>query len=238
MTEIQILFQISQVVSNSTNFLSAIQSLSAALERALGGRVLLIGVPEDPSRKVHSIARDAERFLDETAGLPYKSHHTVSLRAGGEELGKLEAFFALDWALDRLHQSMTERIANFAGQQLGMLLERIRLTKERRNLLKQFLEVKEILATRIALQRAEGVLVERWGLDLPVARLWIVGEVVQAGLSPREVANKVLETERLRRETEPACTRGVRANLRTPRGHQEFHMVPSQQTAPAQAAGR
>ncbi len=171
--------------------------------------MLFIGAPEDPS---------AEGFLEETVALPYRSRYTVSLRAGGEELGKLDAFFALDWALDRPQEGMTERIAGFAGEQLGMLLERIRLTKERRNLLRQFLEVKEILATRIALQRAEGVLTERWGLDLPVARSWIVGEVVQAGLSPREIANRVIEAERLRR--------------------QEFPMLPAQQTARAQGAGR
>jgi hypothetical protein len=213
MTERQVLFQISQVVSNSTNFSNAIECQSVAVERAVGCRVLFIGVPEHPP---------AERFLDETAGLPYRSHYIVSLRAGGEELGKLEAFFAWDWALDCPHEGMTERLANFAGEQLGMLLERIRLTKERRNLLKQLLEVKEILATRIALQRAEGVLVERWGLDLALARLWIVGEVVQAGLSPREVADRVIEAERLRREAEPA-------NI--PRGRHEFQMVPSPQTA-------
>jgi ANTAR domain len=189
-TEKQILFKISQIVGKSTNFSKAVTELNASLEDALGGRVLLLGMPDK------SVAEYAEQFFDRSVGLPYRSVYTVVLRAGGRELGKLAAFFALGC----LQEGMTQRLANFAGEQLGMLVERIHLTKERRQLLREYLATKDALATRIALQRAEGILAERRGLDVASARLWMGRQMAQQGVSLREAANKVVEEEQQRRE--------------------------------------
>jgi hypothetical protein len=121
--EKQILFDIRQISIKSSSFPDAIQELSCSLERSLGGCVLLVRVPEQSAGEGRLIAQHAERFFDETQGLPYRSLYSVSLRASGRELGKLVAFFASGCS----HQGVAQRVANFAGEQLGSLLERIRV---------------------------------------------------------------------------------------------------------------
>jgi hypothetical protein len=126
--EKKILFEISQIARKSTSFLSALQELTDVLEGGLGARVLLVSVPAASG----PIAEHAERFLEETAETPFRSLYTVSLQAGGRELGKLLVFFASGCS----DEVMTRRLASFAGEQLGMLLERICLTKARSPLLR------------------------------------------------------------------------------------------------------
>ena len=188
--------------------------------------MLLVSMPDKSFRENHSIVESAERFFDEAEGLPHRSLYTVSLRASGRELGKLVASFALD----SFREDLTQRLANFAGEQLGMLLERIRLTRHRRQLVRELVANKDVLATRIALQRAEGVLVERLGLDLPSARSWIVREVVQTGLSPREVAKQVIEEEQRRREADGADRVSAIASSGAARGYKPAARAPWQPT--------
>jgi hypothetical protein len=126
--EKQILFDIRKISIRSASFPEAVEELSALLERGLGGVVRLIAVLDNNSGEGPSIASHAERFFDETEGLPYRSLYTVSLRANGRELGKLVAFFASGCS----HQGVAQRLANFSGEQLGMLLEPIRVSEERR----------------------------------------------------------------------------------------------------------
>jgi hypothetical protein len=125
--EKQILFDIRKISSKSASFPEAVKELSALLERGLGGVVRLIGVPDNNSDEGPSIASHAERFFDETEGLTYRSLYTVSLRANGRGLGKVVAFFASGCS----HQGVAQRLANFSGEQLGLLLERIRVSEER-----------------------------------------------------------------------------------------------------------
>jgi hypothetical protein len=116
--EKQIRSSITQIASKSASFPHAVEELSASLERAMGGRVILVRMPD--WGEVPSIARQAERFFDETAGIPYRSLYTVPLRASGREFGKLAAFFASGCS----HDGVAQRLAKFAGEQLGMLLDR------------------------------------------------------------------------------------------------------------------
>ena len=120
MNEKQLLSDVRLIAGRSDSFPDAIKELSSSLERSLGGKVLLIRVEKDSSEG-HLIAYHAERFFDETAGLPCRSLYTVSLRARGRGLGKLVAFFASVSS----HQGVAQRLVNFTGEQLGSLLERI-----------------------------------------------------------------------------------------------------------------
>lgn len=125
MNEKQILSTITQIAGDATSFSNAVEELSALLERSVQGRVILVRMPDKRSGGEELIARHAERFFDETAGLPYRSLYTVSLRAHGRELGKLVAFFASGCS----HDGMAQRLAQFAGEELGTLLDRIRLAE-------------------------------------------------------------------------------------------------------------
>jgi hypothetical protein len=99
------------IASKSASFPHAVEELSASLERAMGGRVILVRMPDWNSGETPSIARHAERFFDETAGIPYRSLYTVPLRASGREFGKLAAFFASGCS----HDGVAQRVAKFAG---------------------------------------------------------------------------------------------------------------------------
>ena len=116
------------------------------------------------------------------------------------------------FALGCSHEGVTQRLANFAGEQLGMLLERIRLTRERKQISRQFLRTRDALANRIALQRAEGILMKRWALDLHAAKLWIANRIDPTGFFPREVSDQIAQEELSRGEAET----GRRNAARTP----------------------
>ena len=116
MNEKKILLEVSQTARRSTSLPTAIQELSDLLERRLGGRVLLVSVPDESSSDDHSVAHQAGRFFDETADLPYRSLYTFSLRVNGRELRLMVALFALV----SFHEGMAQRLANFLGEQLGM----------------------------------------------------------------------------------------------------------------------
>lgn len=128
MNEQQVISSITKIAGAAASFPDAVEELSASLGRGIGGRVILVRVPDRSSGEAQSIARHAERFFDETASLPYRSLYTVSLRASGRELGKLVAFFASGCS----HEGVAHRLARFAGEQLGLLLDRIRLAEERK----------------------------------------------------------------------------------------------------------
>jgi hypothetical protein len=121
--EKQILSTITQIARNATSFSNAVEEVSALLQRGVDGRVILVLMPDKRSGGGQSVARHAEHFFDETTGLPYRSLYTVALSAHGRELGKLVAFFASGCS----HDGVAQRLAQFAGEELGVLLERIRL---------------------------------------------------------------------------------------------------------------
>ncbi len=193
MNEKELLFRISRIAIQSASFGDAIEKISDLMERELGGKGLIVRDLEDGL--TGGIAASAEQFFEETAHLPCRSLYTVALRANGQELGRLVAFFACAESSDGLRQ----RVANFAGEQLGIMLERLRLAKRRRQLRTEISRIRASLATRKALQRAEGLLGKR-GLEPETARLWLQREAAKRGLSLLQVANRVFDQEMTRVE--------------------------------------
>lgn len=194
MNEKELLFRISRIVSQSASFGDAIERISNLMEQELGGKGLFVRELEDdlPGGIAGSIAASAEQFFEDTAHLPSRALYTVALRANGQELGRLIAFFASAESSDGLRQ----RVANFAGEQLGIMLDRLRLAKRRRRLRNEISSIKANLATRKALQRAEGLLGKR-GLEPESARLWLRREAAQRGLTLLQIANQVFDQDRL-----------------------------------------
>lgn len=185
MNEKELLFRISRIANQSASFGEAIERVGDLMEQELGGKGLIVRELEDLPG---SIAASAEQFFEETAHLPSRALYTVALRANGQELGRLIAFFACAESSEGLRQ----RVANFAGEQLGIMLERLRLARRRRQLRTEISRIKASLATRKALQRAEGLLGKR-GLPPETARVWLQRESVKRGLSLLQVANRVFD---------------------------------------------
>ncbi len=195
MNEKQLLFEISHIANQSAGFAEAVERIGALMEQELGGKGLTVSQLGDSSLDLGGIAATAEQFFEETAGLPCRSLYTVALRANGRELGRLVAFFACADSSDRQRQ----RITGFAGEQLGMLLERLRLAKQRRQLRAEISRIRVSISTRKALQRAEGILARR-GFDSAMARDWLRREAARRGLSVAATANRVFEEEASRVE--------------------------------------
>jgi hypothetical protein len=191
--EKELLLRISRITNQSASFGDAIEKVGDLMQRGLGGNGIIVRELEDGLP--WGIASRAAQFFDETAHRPCRSLYSVALRANGQELGRLVAFFANGEAGDGLQQ----RVTNFAGEQLGLLLERLRLAKQRRQLNTEISRIKANLATRKALQRAEGILGRR-GLEPVSARLWLEREAAQRGLSLRQVANRLFDQEMTRVE--------------------------------------
>jgi len=179
MTENEVLFKISNIVNGHLSFSQAVEQITLLLEREVNGESLIIEEPDRPN--------DAVKLLD-SFDLPYRSLYSVNLRNGGETLGKATLCFAAG----HFQGAFPQRLADFVGEQLGMLLVRTRLAEQRAHLKAEIEKIKEDLATRKAMQRAEGILIARRGMAAAVARRWVAQQSQKTGLSKRDVADRII----------------------------------------------
>jgi hypothetical protein len=122
------------------------------------------------------------------ADAQHGSFHAAPLRASGRELGKL-----------LVQADVPDRVPNYVGEQLGMLLERAQLNQEQARLEAELASLREDLATRKAVERALGILVMRRGITPASARRWISQQARQAGSTDLDVAEQVVAAENSRR---------------------------------------
>jgi hypothetical protein len=176
MTESELLFQISNIVNGRHSFAQAIEQISSLLEREAGGKALIFNE-----------TTDAVELLD-SFDLPYRSLYSVSLRDGGETLGKATLCFASE----HFQGDLPRRLADFVGEQLGMLLARTHLAERRAKLKREIEKIEEDLATRKVMQRAEGILIAQRGMAAIVARQWIAQQSQRTGLSKQDVADRII----------------------------------------------
>src|SRR5438132_800482 len=178
MTETEVLFQISEIVNGQYIFPEAIEQIALLLEREAGGKAVILEQPGAPN---------AARLLD-SIDQPYRSLYSVSLRDGGETLGHVTLCFASEC----FQGTLPQRLSDFVGQQLGMLLARTRLAGRRAQLKRELAEIEADLASRKVMQRAEGLLIARRNLAPAVAKRWIAQQSVKTGLSKEDVAGRVI----------------------------------------------
>jgi hypothetical protein len=173
MTENEVLFQISNIVNQGASFPQAVDQIALLLERETDGKTLFVDGPGTP---------DIVRLLD-SLDHPYRSLYSVN--AGDL---KLTLAFASDFFQGAYHQ----RLADFVGEQLGMLLVRTRLVERRAELKREIAAIEEDLATRKLMQRAEGILIARRGMASAVAQRWIAQQSQKTGLSKNDVADRII----------------------------------------------
>jgi hypothetical protein len=179
MTESELLFQISNIVNGHLPFPQAIEQIALLLEREANAKTLVIEEPDRPSGAV---------MLLDSFDQPYRSLYSVDLRDGGEVLGKATLCFA-----SSQHQSaQNQRLADFIGEQLGMMLARTRLADRRAQLKAEIEIIEEDLAMRKVMQRAEGILIAQRSMTAAVARRWIAQQSHKTGLSKRDVADRII----------------------------------------------
>jgi hypothetical protein len=171
MQEAEILFRISQIVSTTDNFSRAVEQIRSLLELVLGAQAL----------RLELSGTSLEPRL--------RSPTTAPLRAGGIELGKL-----------LVQGAVPRRVCNYLGEQLGMLLERTRLGRNQSRLEAELAALREDLATRKTVQRAQGILVTRRGLTPASAKLWMSQQARLARLTVQQVAEQVIAGENAQRE--------------------------------------
>jgi AmiR/NasT family two-component response regulator len=102
----------------------------------------------------------------------------------------------LCFARDRFEGALKRRLADFVGEQLGMLLARERLAERRAELKGEIARIDEDLAVRKIMQRAEGILIAKRGMAAAVARRWIAQQSQKTGLSKRDVADRIIAYHR------------------------------------------
>ena len=137
---------------------------------------------EDIDQSTHAI-----NLLD-SFNQPYRSLYNVYLRAGGEILGKATLYFASD----DFQGALPQRLANFVGEQLGMLLARTRLAERNARLKHEIKITAQDLAARKVAQRAEGILVAKRGMTAAAARRWIAQQSEKTGLSMQDIADRII----------------------------------------------
>ncbi len=189
MTETEVLFQISEIVNGPHSFRQALDRIALLLEREAGGRALFVDQPGAP---------DAVQLL-ESIDQPYRSLYSVDLRDGGKTLGKL----ALCFASERFRGSFPQRVSEFVGEQLGMLLARTRLAEKRAELKREIAGMEADLTTRKVMQRAEGLLIARRNFTAASARQWIAQQSAKTGLSKEDIAGRIIAYYQATALTEP-----------------------------------
>jgi GAF domain-containing protein len=175
MTENELLFHISNIVNGRVSFPQAVEQIAILLEREAYGKGLFVEQSDAPVKLLESFDQ------------PYRSLYSVDLRDGGEALGKVTLCFASD----HFDGPFQQRLADFVGEQLGMLLYRSFLAERRAELREEIAQIEVDLATRKVLQRAEGILIAR-GMALAVARRWIAQQSHKTGLSKNDVADRII----------------------------------------------
>ena len=176
MQENEILIQVSQVVSATDSFSGAVEKIRSLLDITIDWPLLASPAPGLASPEIET---------------PPGSVYAAPLRAGGRELGKL-----------LVQADLPHRVLNYVGEQLGMLLERLRLSKDQVRLEAELATLREDLATRKAVQRAQGILVMRRGITPASARRWISQQARQAGSTDLEIAEQVVAVENSRRSAQ------------------------------------
>jgi hypothetical protein len=180
MTENELLFRISAIVTGRTSFPQAGEQIAILLEREAHGKGLFI-------EQLTAVQ------LLESFDQPYRSLYSVDLRDGGEALGKVTLCFASD----HFEGALQQRLADFVGEQLGMLLTREFLTERHAKLKGEIARIEENLATRKRTQRAEGILIAR-GTAPAVAKRWISQQSYRTGLSKSDVADRIIAYDQAR----------------------------------------
>jgi hypothetical protein len=179
MTENEVLFRISNIVNGRLSLAQAVEQIGLLLAQEAGGKGLIM---EGAGSSI-----DAIKLLD-SFDQPYRSLYNVQLRGGGEVLG----IATLCFASDQFQGAVLQRLADFVGEQLGMLLARARLAQRNLQLKREIDRMKEDLATRKVTQRAEGILIAQRGMTAAAARRWIAQQSEKTGLSTRDVADRII----------------------------------------------
>jgi hypothetical protein len=162
-----------EILFQVSQIVSVTNSLSAAVAKIRRLLDLMIELPGLASPTVETLSG---------------SFYAAPLRTSGRELGKL-----------LVQADLPQRVSNYVGEQLGMLLERTHLNEDRARLEAELAGLREDLTTRKAVDRAQGILVMRRGITPVSARRWISQQALQAGSSILEVAEQVVVVENARR---------------------------------------
>ncbi len=181
--EKEVLFQISRVVSRHFNFDRAVERIARILEQ-IGGRAVLIELPESPS----SLPEDIQTFLSSFEAR-YRSFYSVALLDGGDEIGRAVVCFASE----QFHGDLPRRVSRFVGEQLGMLLGREQRAERRGSLQRDLDVLRHELSTRKASARAEGLLTQHHGLSPQAAKFWLLQQSRKSRMSVKEVAERVVD---------------------------------------------
>jgi ANTAR domain-containing protein len=179
MTENEVLFQISNLVNGRLSFAQAVEQVGNLLAREMNGKGLSIDGA--------GASIDAIKLLD-SFDQPYRSFYNVPLRDRGQILGEATLCFASD----HFQGAMLQRLADFVGEQLSMLLARTRLAERKVQWKREIEKVKEDLAARKVFQRAEGILVAQRGMTAVAARRWIGQQSEKSGLTKEGVADRII----------------------------------------------
>jgi hypothetical protein len=182
MNESEVLFQISHIVNGHNSFSQAVEQVALLLEREADGKALFIEHPDYAAK-----APDILELFD-SFDQPYRSLYVVDLRDGGKTLGKATLCFAAN----QFHGTFPQRLADFVGEQLGMLLVRTQLAAHSAKLKNEIERIEQDLAARKVRQRAEGILVAGHGMTRAIARRWIARLSQRTGLSEPDVAGRII----------------------------------------------
>jgi hypothetical protein len=181
MNENEVLFQISNLVNGHLTFPQAVEQISLLLQREADAKAVIFHQPG---------ALDPVSLLGSFRNL-YRSLYSVDLRSGGQSLGQVTLCFASDSL-----QPSFERLAEFVGEQLGMLLARTKLAERRCQLREEIVKIREDLATRKLFQRAEGLLISHRGMTQAAASRWIAQQSQNSGLAKQDVADRIIAYHR------------------------------------------
>ena len=204
MSEREILFRISNIVNGLLTFAQAVERIGLLLDRAADAKALMIENSNRPGGVLEPV-----KLLD-SLDEPYRSLYTVDLRHGGETLGKATLCFASD----HFQGALPERLSNFVGEQLGMLLARTRLVERQAQLRTEVEKIDKDLAHRKLMQRAEGILVAKCGIAPGYAARWIDQESSKTGLSTCAVASRLIAIYQPALLTSEGAAGGLRMSYR------------------------
>jgi hypothetical protein len=183
--EAVILRRVSRIVSRGDRFDSVLESLESVLEEA-GARIVALE-HWSGGRKASGLSEERHTAVINIKDENFPYEQVAALREGGRTVGQM----ALAFRHDEDEQSQ-KRLAVFVGQQLGMLLGRLRLAERNQSTQKALDGMKQDIAGRKFLPRAIALLIRQYRMRRRDAEVWLRDQSRTTGLSTREVAERLV----------------------------------------------
>jgi hypothetical protein len=183
--EAVVMRRVSRIASRGERFDSVLVSLESVLEEA-GAKIVALE-HWNSGRKGAGLAEERHTAVIDIEDENFPYQQIAALRDGGRTVGQMALSFRQEQ-----DEAAHKRLAVFVGQQLGMLLGRLRLQERNQTTQLALDAMKQDIAARKFVPRATALLIRQYRMRRRDAEVWLRDQSRTTGLSTSEIAERLV----------------------------------------------